>query len=155
MPAEEKLAAFKVINLDKEVELLRQQAIVEFEGIQKVVIAALVQQDYSALLTLAEVCCQYLYGLDYFIDMLIKNAEFIPSDLRAKIADLYAKFIDSGELYSFEWHCASLAKLLSQSSYFRKDALLTLYKSPAKDVTTYASIIALDGLQGRLIHPLF
>jgi len=155
MPAEEKHESFEEIDLEAEIRLLTDQTIVQFEGIQKIVIAALIQSRFDYLVTVARVCCQYLYGLDYFIDMLLKNAEFIPAPERDEIADMYSSFIDSGELYSFEWHCASLAKLLSHPSYFRKNALIALYKLPAKDVSTYASMIALDGLVGHLTRSEF
>lgn len=155
MPAEEKHIQFTAIDLPAELTLLKEQSIVEFDGIQKVVIAALVQKRFDCLLDIAQVCTQYLYGLDYFIDMLLKNDAFIPTTDREKIADMYAALIDDGELYSFEWHCASIAKLLSHNAYFRKNALIQLYITPAKDVSTYASMIALEGLRGRLSRSEF
>ncbi|HEY9161702.1 MAG TPA: RNA-directed DNA polymerase [Desulfomonilia bacterium] len=150
MPAEEKHKNFKSIRLDEEIASLSKQSIVEFEGIQKVVIASLIQQRFDALINIARVCSSYLYGLDYFIDMLVKNSEFIPEVQRNEIADLYEALINGGDLYSFEWHCASVAKLLSHPHYFRKNALIQLYKTPAKDVSTYGSMIALEGLQGMI-----
>lgn len=155
MPAEERHERFSAIDLPAELALLKDQSIFEFAGIQKVVIAALVQKQFDILIDIAEVCTQYLYGLDYFIDMLLKNAGFIPASEREKIADMYAALIDGGELYSFEWHCASIAKLLSHEAYFRKEALIHLYETPAKNVSTYASMMALEGLMGRLTRSEF
>jgi hypothetical protein len=155
MPAEEKHEKFAHIDLHSELNLLAEQSIVEFKGIQKVVIATIVQKRFDVLIDIARVCSQYLYGLDYFIDMLLKNSEFIPATEREKIADMYAALIDGGELYSFEWHCASVAKLLSHEAYFRKKTLIELYKSPAKDVSTYASMIALEGLTNRITRSEF
>jgi hypothetical protein len=150
MPAEDKHKQFMEIKIEDEISILHDQAIVEFEGIQKVVIASLIQKRFDLLIVISQICCSYLYGLDYFIDMLIKNAEFIPENFRNNIADMYENLIFSGDIYSFEWHCASVAKLLSHPAYFRKNSLICLYRQPAKDVTTYASMIALEGLQGKL-----
>lgn len=155
MPAADKHDGFLHINLKYELQLLEDQPIVEFSGIQKIVIAALVQKRFDLLLQIATVCTRYLYGLDYFIDMLIQNSKFIPEAELDRLADMYAGLIDGGELYSFEWHCASVAKLLSTPEYFRKNALIQLYKMPAKDVSTYASMIALEGLKGRLTRSEF
>lgn len=155
MPAAQKHAAFSEIDIDKELSLLETQSIFEFSGIQKVVIAALVQKRFNSLKKIATVCVNYLYGLDYFIDMLIQNADFIPENERNNIADTYSELIESGELYSFEWHCASVAKLLSHPRYFRKKALILIFKSPAKDVSTYASMIALEGLTSQLTRSEF
>lgn len=155
MPAEDKHEAFVAIELDDEISKLETEAIVEFQGVQTVVIAALVQQRFDALIRIATVCSNYLYGLDYFIDMLIKNADFIPPKHQDEIADLYEELVRRGELYAFEWHCASVAILLSHEKYFRKNALLHLYTAPTKDVSTYASMIALEGLEGRLTRSEF
>ena len=155
MPAAEKHEPFTQINLEEELSLLSGQAIVEFSGIQKIVIAALVQKRFGMLLEIAKLCINYLYGLDYFIDMLIKNADFIPENERTRLAEMYTSLIESGELYSFEWHCASVAKLLSHPAYFRKNALIKIYKSPTKDVSTYASMISLEGLHGHLTRSEF
>lgn len=155
MPAEDKHKDFEEIDLPSEIETLKQQCIVEFEGIQKVVIATLIQKKFDMLMDVAKICSSYLYGLDYFIDMLLKNVEFIPGDYKEQIADFYAGLIEGEELYSFEWHCASVARLLSHESYFRKSALIHLYISPAKDVSTYASLIALEGLKGKLTRSEF
>jgi len=155
MPAEDKHQSFKGVDLDQELALLVDQDFVEFSGIQKVVIAALVQRRFDLLMRIAGVCSRYLYGLDYFIDMLLRNSEFIPEVERSKLADMYAALIHAGDLYSFEWHCASVAKLLSDPAYFRKNALIQLYKAPAKDVSTYASMIALEGLKGKLTRSEF
>lgn len=155
MPAAGKHEAFTKINLEEEMRLLSSQAIVDFSGIQKIAIAALVQKRFELLIEIAKICTNYLYGLDYFIDMLIKNSDFIPEIERNRLSDMYSEMINSGDLYSFEWHCASVAKLLSHPSYFRKNALLTIYKSAAKDVSTYASMIALEGLKDRLTRSEF
>jgi len=155
MPAAEKHAAFSDIAIEVELGLLEGQSIFEFSGIQKVVIAALVQKNFASLKKIATICSNYLYAHDYFIDMLIQNSEFIPEAERNNIAEAYSQLIESGGLYSFEWHCASVAKLLSHPAYFRKAALVSIFKAPAKDVSTYASMIALEGLKGRLTRSEF
>lgn len=155
MPAHDKYKHFYNIDLDSEIDVLKSHKIVEFSGIQKIVIAVLVQEKFEKLSDIAREISYYLYGLDYFIDMLIKNSDFIPNNERSLIADLYAELIYSNTLYSFEWHCASVARLLSNPAYFRKDALLHLYKSTAKDVSSYASMIALDGLKNKLTRSEF
>lgn len=155
MPAEEKHAQFTGIDIDHELDTLKNNSIFEFDGIQKIVIAALVQKRFDRLIEIAKACTDYLYGLDYFIDMLMKNSDFIPHAEREKISDLYSGLIESGDLYSFEWHCASIAKLLSHEAYFRKNALIKLFVAPAKDVSTYASMIALEGLKGKITRSEF
>ncbi|NQT27323.1 RNA-directed DNA polymerase [candidate division KSB1 bacterium] len=155
MPAEEKHAQFQSINISDELMILTDQTIVEFEGIQKVVVAALIQKSFNKLIEIAKICSIYLYGLDYFIDMLLKNHEFIPQKEKQEISEFYKTLIMKAEFYSFEWHCASIAKLLSHKEYFQKKALIHLVKSPGKDVSTYASMIALEGLCDNLTRSEF
>lgn len=155
MPADEKHEVFKDINIPQEMGSLKERPIVEFAGIQKLVIACLVQKNFDALVELAFVCSDYMYSLDYFVDMLIKNHKVIPASQRDKIADYFEERITGSDFYSFEWHFATIAKLLSHSHYFRKRALLQIFRSPTKDVVTYPSIIALEGLYGKLSRSEF
>lgn len=155
MPAQEKHIVFQKIKLAAEIKTLESQTIVEFSGIQKVVIAAIVQKDFKQLTRIAELCKRHLYGLDYFVDMLIKNAEFIPEIFRNELTDYYQQIVIEHQYYEFEWHCATLAGLLSHQKYFRKKALLHLFKTPGKEISTYASIIALEGLAKELTRSEF
>lgn len=82
--------------------------------------------------------------------MLKKNADVIPEKNRAAIADYYTKMVTSSAFGALEWHQATLASLLSHTKYFRKPALLQIIKTPNKESVTYPSMIALEGLKGRL-----
>lgn len=155
MPAEEKHGQFMTIDIDGELQILSNQTLVEFEGIQKVVIAALVQRKFNKLIEIAKICSRYLYGLDYFIDMLLKNCSFIPEQEKHEISEFYESLALKAEFYSFEWHCASIARLLSHNDYFRKKGLLHLFVSPGKDISTYASMIALEGLDKKITRSEF
>ncbi|WP_411824647.1 RNA-directed DNA polymerase [Leptospira sp. 'Mane'] len=155
MPASEKHKVFSTIDIEKELDVLNKSNIVEFQGIQKITIAILVQAKFIKLADLADICSKYLYGLDYFIDMLLKNKTHIPEQNRNQIADFYEKLVLSKTLYSFEWHSASLAKLLSDQYYFRRNALFFIIKSPGKEVSTYPSLIALEGLFNKITRSEF
>lgn len=150
MPASEKYDAFKSIDVPLEISRIDSDGIPEFEGIQKLIVASLVQLRFGQLEQLAEVCTRYLYSLDYFVDMLIKNADLIPVVNQAKIADTFAALITSAEFGGLEWHQATLAGLLSHPRYLRKSALIHVVRAPTKVSATYPSMIALDGLKGHL-----
>ncbi|MFM0188645.1 RNA-directed DNA polymerase [Paraburkholderia nemoris] len=156
MPASEKYDAFSKIDINAEADFLKQsRALPEFEGIQKLIISCLVQQRFDLLEQIAIMCGEYLYSLDYFVDMLIKNSEVVPQKNKNAIADYYAKTVISGGLGSLEWHQATLASLLSNADYFRKTALIHVVKSANKENVTYPSIIALEGLKGKLSRTEF
>lgn len=155
MPSSEKLEPFTKININNEMEELNGINIVDFSGIQKIVIACLVQKKFEELLAIAKACSKYIYALDYFVDMLIKNKEFIPKREKENIADYYSAMIMNAGFYALEWHEATIAKLLSDDSYLRKNTLLHIFKSPSKEVVTYPSMIALEGLFGRLTRSEF
>lgn len=155
MPSEDKHHLFEEVDIDAEIESLKEEAIIEFKGIQQLVIACLVQKKFSKLIQVAELCSRYMYSLDYFVDMLIKNKEFIPEKQRDEVADFFARLSMDREFYSFEWHQASVAELLSDDAYFRKNALIEIVRSSSKDMPTYPSIAALDGLEGKITRSEF
>ncbi|MCP1726557.1 hypothetical protein J2T60_000522 [Natronospira proteinivora] len=155
MPSEDKHHLFKAVEIDAEIESLMDEAIIEFRGVQQLVIACLVQKSFSKLIQVAELCSRYMYSLDYFVDMLLKNKAFIPVEQRDEIADFFARLSMDREFYSFEWHQASVAKLLSDDAYFRKNALIEIFRSSSKDMPSYPSVVALDGLEGRITRSEF
>ena len=150
MPASEKYNEFKSINIREEISNIGSGGIPEFEGIQKLIVASLVQQKFDHLESLAVICTRYLYSLDYFVDMLVKNAELIPAPNQSRIADVFAALITSAEFGGLDWHQATLAGLLSHPKYLRKSALIHIVRTPTKVSPTYPSMIALEGLKGHL-----
>lgn len=155
MPAAEKFEAFREISILKSIQELEITDIPEFQGIQKLIIACLVQQKFDELETVAKICGKYLYSLDYFSDMLIKNSELIPERNLTAIADYYSTFVTSSDFGALEWHQATLASLLSNPKFFRKSALIHIVKSPNKESVTYPSMIALEGLKNKLSRTEF
>jgi hypothetical protein len=155
MPSSEKYAPFLKIDLIKEIANLTSQGIPEFEGIQKIIIACLVQQKFSELEKVAIICGEYLYSLDYFVDMLKKNVDVIPSENQKKISEYYASMVTSAEFGALEWHQASIASLLSHKAYFNKSALMHIIRTSNKESGTYPSMIALEGLKGNLTRGEF
>lgn len=155
MPSHERYRIFMEIDVAKEINQLRSQGIPEFDGIKKLIISCLVQQKFDQLEVVAKLCGDYLYSLDYFVDMLKKNADVIPDKNRIAIADYYAKMVASSTFGALEWHQATLASLLSHEKYFRKSALLQIVKTPNKESVTYPSMIALEGLKGQLTRGEF
>lgn len=155
MPTSEKYDAFRSIDIVSEIKELTSNGIPEFQGIQKLIIACLVQNEFDLLEKIARFCSNYLYSLDYFADMLQKNADVIPIKNQVEIADYYAEMIMSAKFGALEWHQATLATLLSHEKYFRKQALLHIVRSPTKESVTYPSMIALEGLKGHLTRDEF
>lgn len=155
MPASDKYDAFKKIDIPQEIEVLKATGIPEFSGIQKLIISCLVQQKFDLLETVAILCGEYLYSLEYFVDMLLKNSDVIPEQNKENITNHYAQLVLSSGFGALEWHQATLAKLLSSDGYFRKSALIHIVKAPAKDSVTYPSMIALEGLRGHLTREEF
>lgn len=150
MPTSEKYNAFRSIDISLEISRIDSDGIPEFEGIQKLIVASLVQLKFDYLESLAQICARYLYSLDYFVDMLTKNADLIPSNNQAKIADTFAASITSAEFGGLDWHQATLAGLLSHPKYLRKSALIHVVRAPTKVSATYPSMVALEGLKGHL-----
>lgn len=155
MPSEDKHHLFKAVDINAEIESLQDEAIIEFRGVQQLVIACLVQTKFDKLIQVAELCSRYMYSLDYFVDMLLKNKGFIPEEQRNEIADFFAELSMDRGFYSFEWHQASVAKLLSDDAYFRKNALIEIFRSSSKDMPSYPSVVALDGLDGKITRSEF
>lgn len=150
MPANDKFEPFKEIRIEYELNRLKSEGLPEFLGIKQLIIACLIQRRFDLLEEVAKVCSEYLYSLDYLVDMLIKNSQDIPPQTRQNLADFYANMALTPSLGSLEWHKATLAALLSSKEYFRKDALINIAKSRNIERGTYPSMIAFEGLKNNL-----
>ena len=155
MPAIENFEPFKHVKINDEISTLHKDGIAEFQGIQKLIFACLIQHRFDLLVEVACICGKYLYSLDYFVDMLQKNSEVIPKDQQLRIRDYYAEMIFSNSLGGLEWHQASLATLLSHEKYFHKPALMHIIRSPNKENATYPSMIALERIKENLTRGEF
>jgi Reverse transcriptase (RNA-dependent DNA polymerase) len=156
MPTDESATKFLSVNVLQRIKNLENDiAIVKFSDISEVVVACIAQEKFDCLIDIASLCSKCMYALDYFIDMLIKNREVIPDKTKKKIANYFSKKILKSEFRCFEWHEATIAKLLSNESYCKKDALMHIIKSSTKEFVTYPSVIALEGMFDRLTRSEF
>ncbi len=155
MPTEDKFEAFRAIDIKVETEALKAAAIPEFFGIKQLIIACLIQQKFDVLESLAVSCCEYLYTLDYFLDMFKKHALNIPEANRERIADFYLKMVLNSEAGSFDWYQASLASFLATDAYYRKDALVFICRNRNVESSSYPAMIALEGLKEKITRTEF
>lgn len=155
MPSNEKFDVFREIDISGSIEALNSTEIPEFESIQKLIIACLVQEKFDLLVQIAKICGDYLYSLEYFSDMLQKNCNTIPQESLSSISDHYVDMLNQSKFGALEWHQANLARLLSHEKFFRKQALMHIFRSPTKDCVTYPSMLALEGLAGKLTRAEF
>jgi len=155
MPSSDKYDAFLKINIDNEMAQMHSNGILEFDSIQKVVIACLVQHNFDGLIKMSEICRSYLYSLEYFADMLIKNGDTIPEKHRNILADDFHRLVIGSQYNSLEWHEATIALLLSDKNYLRKDTLFHIVKSRTTEESSYPTMIALEGLFGKITRTEF
>ncbi|MFO0886401.1 MAG: RNA-directed DNA polymerase, partial [Pirellulales bacterium] len=155
LPASDKHAAFQKIDINLELKALEDFKIVEFDSVQKMVVATLVQKKFEVLPILADTCRKHMYALDYFVDMLIRNGDLIPDDVRTQIREFFASVIREKGFGTFEWHEATLSRLFSNEKYFCKTSLFNIVKLITKETTTYPAVIALKGLVGKLSRSEF
>ncbi len=155
MPASDKYEPFLKIDIEKEIDTIRKAEIVDFSTIQKIVISSIVQKKYNYLSELTANINQYVYAIDYFIDMLIKNKDYIPKKNRIEIKDSFILFIKNNSIAGFDWYEAKIAKILGFDEYFDKKTLLSIVKRTNKESTAYPSCIALESLAKHITRTDF
>ncbi len=148
-PADEKFNAFKQVDIEKELEAVRDNIIEEFKPIQKVLIAILAQQKYDYLINIDELISRCIYGVDYIIDMLEQNAEDIPGGVRRAVAEKLEQMLSSGFFGNLEWYEYKLLSLLGSDDFFSKKALLNYSRNVSREKTELGSTISLELLFGK------
>jgi hypothetical protein len=148
-PSTEEFNAFKKVNIKKELEQIRKTLIVEFETIKKLLISVLAQQRYNYLVNVDDLISRCIYGVDYIIDMIGVNAEDIPPDIRARVAESLGKLLSSGFFGNLEWYEYKILTLLGNKYFFSKKALVDYFRNVTKEKTELGSFTSLELLFGK------
>lgn len=123
MPATERLAEFNKIDIQQSINDIISNTVIEFEGIQKTIIAILVQQKYDFLLHIDEIIKRCLYGIDYIVDMLQKNNADIPEPIKKEISRKIIAMLHGGVTGDLDWYSAKLITILGIEGYRDNSAL--------------------------------
>jgi hypothetical protein len=146
MPKDEKYEVFKSIELSKCKSEIESMTVIEFDNIQKLILGALVQQKYEFL----EDCPTYMlkcsYGIDYIVDMLVKNKNDIPEGIRLAITNSISNLILSGTFNNLDWYESKLLLLLSDDFYYQKKTLMDFIKKTPRTTTSFPLMVSMEGL---------
>jgi hypothetical protein len=146
MPSSDKYQAFLSINLGSEVQQLANSTLVEFESIQRILIGAMVQQQWSLLANAPDYLPKCAYGIDYIIDMLIKNRASIPPPTRHTISQKMTRLLQTGLFRGLDWYESRIVHLLTIPEYSDRVALVDYVRCSPKDNSTLPTSVALNGL---------
>ena len=144
-PTEEKFAAFKTVDISEAVETIEEETIVDFANMQKALIAILAQEKYERLEEVDTYIMKCIFGADYIIDMLMKNAENITAAVRNNIRKRMAELLCSRFFSEVAWYEVKLVRLLLHESYKDEEAVYQYLRSLPRHASELSCLSSLDG----------
>jgi hypothetical protein len=149
MPSKEKYEVFKYIDILKDIDEIKKYSVIEFDKVQKVIIASIIQQKWINLLLCPVFIMDCPYGINYIVDMLEKNRTVIPVKIREQLSIEFSRFFDEKRFENIDWYEATILKLLSSDEYYNKKALFHYFINAKKTNSSLSSMIALEGIMKK------
>jgi hypothetical protein len=149
-PSEEKFNAFKKVNIESEIKRFNESVLIEFSDVQIILIAILAQQAFTHLEKIDLFIQRCVYGLDYIVDMLEKNANDIPVQIRDIIKVKFESLLDTGFFRHLDWYEYRIICLLGSNAFLSKNALIKYIRNATKDTSPLGPLTALELLYDRL-----
>jgi hypothetical protein len=144
-PTDEKFAAFKTVDISEILNTIEEETIVDFDNMQKALIAILAQEKYEHLEDVDCFIKKCIFGADYIIDMLMKNSENIEASVRDKIRAKMAELLYSGFFSEVAWYEVRLVRLLLHEGYRNEEAIYNYFLSLPRHASELSCLSSLDG----------
>ena len=149
-PSTEKFEAFKIVDIPTEISNLEEAPIAEFSSIQKILIAILAKQEFTNLSKIDFFLMRCVYSVDYVIDMLQKNSQDIPEDVRRDITSNLERLLNSAFFRNLDWYEYKIICLLGTDPYFSKRALINYVRDATRETSPLSTLTALELLFDRV-----
>ena len=134
------------IKLNKSIDKIRDDDFAHPEQIRDVLFGIIVQEKFTKLITACDLVEMFPQFYTLLVDMLIKNAEHIPQELKKTIAKRFADKLKNEEFLS-EFTKASLINLVGHPNFFDRDSIMHFIRSLRMNAGTYLSRTAFDAAQ--------
>ena len=146
MPAKRSQKKYLDVNLVESINKICAEDFAQAEQIRDVLFAIIVQEKYKKLLTACDLVEMFPQFYPLLVDILIKNAEHIPQELRKNITKRFSNKLKNEDFLS-EFMRASLVNLIGHPEFFDRDAIMYFIRSLPRNTGTYLGRMVFDVAQ--------
>lgn len=144
--SEKESAELKNEDLNAALKQLKEQVVVGPDEIRRFLRILVAQRAYSKLTSLPEVLEHFPQFTPLAVDLLVKKADEIPSEIRDKLATYFMEKMNLAERTP-EYILIAIVRLFGSNEYARKDALLDLFRNLKRNAGSYIGRCIVDAIQ--------
>lgn len=144
--SEKEFAELKDEDLSAALKQLKEQVVVVPNDIRRFLRILVAQNAYSSLASLPEVLERFPQFTPLAVDLLVKKAADVPSEIRDKLA---VYFIEKAGIAARtpEYILIAVVRLLGSDGYARKDALIDIFRNLKRNAGSYIGRCIIDAIQ--------
>lgn len=139
-------AELKGEDLHAALKQLKEQVVVLPDDIRRVLRILVAQSAYAKLVSLPEILDRFPQFTPLAVDLLVKKAEYVPTEIREKLA-IYFIEKTGVDKRTPEYILIAIVRLLGADGYARKDALMDLFRNLKRNAGSYIGRCIIDAIQ--------
>lgn len=146
VPTKKSQERYMQVDLRELTKEIREDDFARPEQLRDLLYGIVIQGRYSDILTACELVEMFPQFYPLFVDMLIKNVEHLPDDIKEKITSQLSKRLLSEEFLP-EYLRASLVRFVGSEEFFHRDAAMSFVRQLERNAGTYLGRTAFEAVQ--------
>ena len=152
VPTQKSQERYMKVDLRELIKEIRDDDFARPEQLRDLLYGIVIQAQYDEISAASDLVEMFPQFYPLFVDMLIKNADHLPQEIKNEVSTRLSKRL-LGEEFLPEYLQASLIQLLGSEEFFDRDSVMTFIRRLKRSAGTYlgrTSFDAAQNLQDRL-----
>lgn len=145
--SEREVAELKEERLDDAIKVLRDSVVLLPEDIRRLLRVLVAKAAFSELAVLTDVLERFPQFTPLIVDILVKKADDIPKDVRAKLTEYFIGKLVTAERTP-EYILIAIVRILGSSGFESKISLLELFRNLKRNAGSFIGRCIIDALRG-------
>ena len=146
VPTKKSHKRYMHVNLHELTNEIREDDFARPEQLRDLLYGIVIQGRYSEILSACDLVEMFPQFYPLFVDMLIKNVEHLPDNIKEKITSQLSKRLLSKEFLP-EYLRGSLVRFVGSEEFFHRDAAMSFIRRLERNVGTYLGRTAFEAVQ--------
>ena len=146
VPTKKSHKRYMHVNLHELTKEIRGDDFARPEQLRDLLYGIVIQGRYSEILSACDLVEMFPQFYPLFVDMLIKNVEHLPGNIKEKITSQLSKRLLSKEFLP-EYLRGSLVRFIGSAEFFHRDAAMSFIRRLERNVGTYLGRTAFEAVQ--------
>lgn len=146
VPTKKSQKRYMQVDLHELTKEIREDDFARPEQLRDLLYGIVIQGRYNDILSACDLVEMFPQFYPLFVDMLIKNAEHLPDNIKEKITSQLSKRLLSEEFLP-EYLRASLVRFVGSEEFFHRDSAMSFVRQLERNAGTYLGRTAFEAVQ--------